>query len=480
MNFSFLLILLLVQPSDGMDTLSELYYSKGKSYYFTHPDSTHYFAHQLGRLNGANKNRDLARSEHLLGTLKQLRSESDSALLYFNSMLDHSRKASDSTLQTIALLSKGLMQVNLGKYDSAMNNYIEGERIATIIGFEKNQLRAMAEIARVSSILGDHEKALSKYRQYLSKVRKSGQVHELITGVAYISVEFLYLQMHDSCLFYSDWALKLQREIGNTVGMAAALQNKASVYTELDKADSAISLYRRAKANYEKAGFTQGLGQIDLNLGTLYLRTNNPVSALHYLVEGIHYSKSVHDLHALKEAYRLVADAHHLLGNGESAYQALIHHNSYADSLYTIDKEREISELQTKYEIEKKEQQIALQEVQLSEQQAQNQRNLILIWSLAFVAVLLGIIVLLVRSQAKKKQALLLKEAEIVLQESLLSSSISSQENERKRFAQDLHDGFGQMISVLNLNLSSLEKVPRTKNRFSKTVHRCSMTCTGN
>ncbi|MEM7298133.1 MAG: histidine kinase [Bacteroidota bacterium] len=35
---------------------------------------------------------------------------------------------------------------------------------------------------------------------------------------------------------------------------------------------------------------------------------------------------------------------------------------------------------------------------------------------------------------------------------------MSSQEKERARYARDLHDGFGQMISILNMNLQNLEK----------------------
>lgn len=44
-------------------------------------------------------------------------------------------------------------------------------------------------------------------------------------------------------------------------------------------------------------------------------------------------------------------------------------------------------------------------------------------------------------------------------QEVLMNTLVKNQEDERKRFAIDLHNGFGQMISSLNLNLSSLKKI---------------------
>lgn len=48
-------------------------------------------------------------------------------------------------------------------------------------------------------------------------------------------------------------------------------------------------------------------------------------------------------------------------------------------------------------------------------------------------------------------------------QEIMMNAIVKGQEDERKRFAQDLHDGFGQMISCLNLNLSSLEDIKSTE-----------------
>ncbi len=44
-------------------------------------------------------------------------------------------------------------------------------------------------------------------------------------------------------------------------------------------------------------------------------------------------------------------------------------------------------------------------------------------------------------------------------QEKIMKAIVESQENERKRFAEDMHDGIGQMISALKLNLKSLESV---------------------
>jgi len=50
----------------------------------------------------------------------------------------------------------------------------------------------------------------------------------------------------------------------------------------------------------------------------------------------------------------------------------------------------------------------------------------------------------------------------------VLSAIINTEENERKRFAKDLHDGLGPLLSTVKMSLSSLS--PRIKNSYDKSI----------
>ncbi len=56
------------------------------------------------------------------------------------------------------------------------------------------------------------------------------------------------------------------------------------------------------------------------------------------------------------------------------------------------------------------------------------------------------------------KKQLELNEIRASQQEEILRNTISAQENERKRIAQDLHDEVGAMLSVVKLNVGRIEK----------------------
>ena len=119
------------------------------------------------------------------------------------------------------------------------------------------------------------------------------------------------------------------------------------------------------------------------------------------------------------------------------------------DSILNSENIQSINALREEFQAKEKEQQIALQELALGQQEARLERNQILIFALILVAVLLVAVLLLVRLRSQKEKTLIKKEAELKLREAEINAVINSQEKERNRFARDLHDGFGQMISVL-------------------------------
>jgi two-component system NarL family sensor kinase len=130
------------------------------------------------------------------------------------------------------------------------------------------------------------------------------------------------------------------------------------------------------------------------------------------------------------------------------------------DSVYRNSTAQAIAEVETKYETEKKQQQIDLQNMQLAEQRAQIRMTYLVIGGLVIITALVVIIFVLMRHRLIRKQKLMRAENEVVVREAFIQATIQSQEAERKRFAQDLHDSMGQLISSLRLMISSLDRDP--------------------
>ncbi|MEJ0054223.1 MAG: histidine kinase [Bacteroidota bacterium] len=169
-------------------------------------------------------------------------------------------------------------------------------------------------------------------------------------------------------------------------------------------------------------------------------------------------------LNARKELAELKA----VTGDYKGAYREHQQYVILKDSVFQSEKSKQIAELQTLYETEKKESAIQL----LTHENELKDFNLLRIQfiTLLLAVLLVGLIVVgyLWRNRIKLKQQADIEATKALLKDAQLQAVITSQEDERRRFAADLHDGMGQMISALRLNLSY---DPVQKNKVDEAVN---------
>ena len=156
-----------------------------------------------------------------------------------------------------------------------------------------------------------------------------------------------------------------------------------------------------------------------------------------------------------------MAEAYDYAGDYKNARDCYIQYMVIRDSVYNYEKSKLIIEMETKYQTEKKQHEI--ERLQL----IGKQRNQILL----IVSLLLGMVLLLAyfyaRNLANKKiiaeQNLKIREKqlqELEKERQILAarSVLQGEEAERHRFARELHDGLGGMLTGIKLNLSSMKE----------------------
>ncbi|HYG18457.1 MAG TPA: sensor histidine kinase [Ohtaekwangia sp.] len=365
----------------------------------------------------------------------------------------------------------------------------------------------LAKQGVVLFLRGDYENALPKFIS-ASKIFDSLQ-H--FNGLAFVNNEMgvFYSKQGDlkTSHHHLDQALKYSQLAGNEELRGTALSHKAVMLEREGKFDEAYALNKIVYQIRVAQKDSVGLGYILLDLAAAEQRKGNRTKTLEYIGQSTAVRRKINDRQGL--AVNLVNTGEAYVAFGEFAnaarafeqglaqaiaigYTDLIRYtydqlafvytqtNDYKtafayqqksqhfkDSLFNLDRTKVIADLTAKYDTEKKQQLIVLQEASLAEQEAQLQRNYAIMASLVLVLVLLTIIFFLVRNRMKRKQELLTKEHDISIREAYIRASIQSQETERKRFAQDLHDGMGQLISALRLSVSGIRNDLSTEERVS-------------
>lgn len=359
----------------------------------------------------------------------------------------------------------GTAYITSKEYDSALK-YVK-------LALEGNQ--KLGNEARVNRVLGDlfiiyfYKGEYSQALDYIQRhVRKSLQLSDTtILPQAYtnLAATFFRLNQVDSSHKYHLKSLEWSLFRGAPIDLGYCYLNLGEIHSTLGNLDSALFYHEKAQETFGSIDFKTGLTSNSLNLGKLYRKTGSLKKALEYTRRSVIMAEEIGDLALLRDALEVELDIHKMREDYFAALMTSERAVSVQDSLDTQLNQQEMDELITKYETREKERQLALQNAQLAEQETTIQLNRVLLISSLLIMLFLLMIGFLIRNRIQKKQEAALQNERLKAKESEIQATVSSQENERARYARDLHDGFGQMISLLTMNLKSLEQSAKPDQR---------------
>ena len=310
-------------------------------------------------------------------------------------------------------------------------------------------------------------------------------------------------------------AFVIYKNLNNDEGMATILNESGVVFEYKEDYAEAIRRYKSSLAIREKMNDLSGKAYSFNFLGGVYTLQKNFIEAEKYLLQSLELRKKLKDNFAialgytdlgymykeqgkyvkaadqydlsnalavkmqyaeLQQAnYRELASIAEKTGNFALSLDYYKKQTALKDSIYSGNKMKQIEELNAKYQTEKKEQQLKLQEAEITKKNY-------LLWGLGIVITL----IILSGTNFYRKRQLENKmnlQAEVMKQQDIATSAIiNAEENERKRIAADLHDGVGQMMSAAKMNLSAIEneisfKDEAQKNSFDKVIGMVDESC---
>lgn len=382
----------------------------------------------------------------------------DHALELTSQAADISKKNNWKDKQAYNEMYHGVVYYLKGDYKNALPHFLKSYSIF-------DSLKHYEGLARVCNEMGVFYRRnlnIETSREYLKKAEQfatqANSIEELGTSLGHQAT----LLEREGKIAEADKlyerVYKIRVDTKDSVGLGYALLDMATKELRANNVNKALSYIEQSTAIRKKLGDEQGVAVNLVNTGETYYSLKEYRKAIKYFEDCLELAIQIGYTDLVRHTYEQLAASHVQLNDFKQAFLYQQKSKAFNDSLYSIEKTKVIVDLQTKYETEKKEQQIEVQKAELAERAAEIKQTYIIIIALVITVVLIIIIFLLVRSRYKRNQELLQKEKELSVQEAYILASIQSQENERKRFAQDLHDGMGQLISALRLSLLSVNR----------------------
>ena len=341
-------------------------------------------------------------------------------IAYFSGKHDHALKIYLGALRTAELANRhdliagtcneiGTLLKKNKSLKEAMSYYVRSLKEASLAKNNSLIANAYNNIGLVYEERGEYKKALAQYQFSLTEYRKVKEKLGESYSLEYIGYVYFLMKNYSLAIDNLEKSLALRKEINDNYGIAICLIELTEVYKTKGDLLKAIEYGKQA------TGFSRGINYPDM----------------------------------LQHGYLLLSKIYEQDQKYKDAYLAHKEYVSVKDSIFNATKSEQINELQTKYETEKKQQQISI----LNKENTIQKITIITIIGAFFVSIFIAY---LVYNRYKLKQNARLHH-EVILQQDLATKAVlQAEENERKRISGELHDGLGQLFSAVKMNLSAL------------------------
>lgn len=396
----------------------------------------------------------------------------ETANKYSNEALKLSEKLNFTNGQIIAYNNLGLAQYYSNNYDKALEFYNKVFLLSQKSGNKVKEATALNNIGLVFDDKADYTKALEYYLKALTIVEKENQQRLIANITNNVALIYQNQGKYDLALDYHLKSLKIKEKIKNARGIGSSLHNIGLVYKLKGEYDKSLEYYFRAlqarKANNDDYGTAQTLNNIGsvyeskkqyekstpyfeqslkiqeklkdqyhlaitlFSIGSNYINLKSFEKGYAYIGRALGISKEIGAKELLRYGYEVLSYSYSQTKNFEKAYEYQKLFIQVKDSILNAETSKQINELQTKYESEKKQKEIELlnkgKELQKTEIKRQTTQKYALIAGIVFM-IFLSLIIL--KSYRDKRRA------NIKLKQ--LNNEINQQKSEIEEKNEELH-----------------------------------------
>ncbi|UPQ78096.1 sensor histidine kinase [Flavobacterium azooxidireducens] len=340
-----------------------------------------------------------------------------------------------------------------GELNSAITIYL---KIAAILENGGNQLHLGYLYSNIATLLGqtgNKEKQLDYLHKSFKLLKESNDERFIATVASNLGLAYYHAKDTVKTNKWAKEAVELS-ELSNdlvaktqsnlTLSLIQKDLNKSLEYAEqsVKYADELKDKTHMTSAYYRYADALDKLGE--------------GKKAINYAEQAVKFAEEIGDNLTLTNAAATAGKIYYNLGQKEKAADFYYTYSILKDSISSAENAREINDINTKYQTEKKEKQIIEQDLKIQKQQS----NLLyaIFGGLLLLSIFGGIFI-----YYRKSQHLKLKQFQQEKENAILNSFILGEERERGRISHELHDGVAAMIGAAKMSLESIPHLPKEK-----------------
>lgn len=366
-----------------------------------------------------NNQKYIAASQLKLGVYYYFETNYDSAEVYFNKAILISKASNIRVVEADAHQNLGIMFSDRSEFQKAINELILAQKIQEQLKNNKSTANIKNNIAVM--YIRQKNYALAEKQIFEAIALTDTTKQKGLLGYPYSNLGIIYVEREQhvkACVYYKK-ALREFEYMSDFYGMSACYNNLYLAYINQNKIDSAIIYNNKLKSVSKKQKDVGNEFLSNLNFEITYQRFKKNALLAKYYLDSMRLV-----LHRINKPendiafYQALATYNFLYDNADTGYFYMDKFLNKKDSIVSIENALITSELQTKYESEKKDLELKQANSELNFEEEKNKRKTIIIWlgTAAFVGTLFFLILAFINYRKAKKANLIIQNQNHILE----------------------------------------------------------------
>lgn len=374
------------------------------------------------------------------------------------------RRIGDTRGIAAATNGLGVIAGRTGKYQEATQYFLEALSLFEEINNTPGVVQTYIKLGVVSDILGNPDDALKYYLKAEGLNKDPFSPSASLTLLNNIGI--IYGKRNDipTALKYFRRGLRESDPRKSTAGHVALLGSLGLAYEKSGKRDSAFHFQKQALSMAKTHGMLEEEARALVNMSSL-LRENDPGESLMLLEEALAITERIQQLSLMTEVYESMIHLHKRQNKYKEALALSEKRQLLKDSLFSIQKSKEIANLHANQELVKQENEI--RSLALRNEQSTLQRNIMMV--VALIAVALICIVWYYNTQISRLNI------ELISNQKELKDSNTVKDKLFSILGHDLRAPLSRVIGLLNV-LALKQRTPDESGIIEKLRHQSTNT----
>ncbi|WP_078671833.1 tetratricopeptide repeat-containing sensor histidine kinase [Chitinophaga eiseniae] len=334
-------------------------------------------AHKLRSAQG------LALVYNELGTSKRNKSQYLVAEDYHEKAIKYAEEANDTLLMCLSFNNTGVDCRRQDKLQQAFDYHLHALQLAEKINDIRNICVATNSIGNIQLTAENYEDAIRHFDRALKLEEQSHNDLGVAINLGNLGYAYQGQNKLDLAIQYYHRSLVVNQKIGSPTGMAICYNALGAAYKEKKDYATAMEYLRKALVVNDKVDDKVHVAESYLNIGKLLSAQNKHEEARKHMQQSIELSMFWNFKSMLMEAYKALAADYKASGDFRRSLEAADKSLLYKDSILNEKSAMALQQMQTIYEVDRKDNQIKTLEHDKVIGELRRKRNVMFIFALA-------------------------------------------------------------------------------------------------